>query len=327
MTDYVTKAAAEAEEYDKQRKQQAAEAIAQTNAAAAAEAQAALDETGAAIRDERRAALDTLDTAAVQKQLTLRQVRERMANLGLTASGTEAAGLQAAAVTETRQRQAAQRSRDEAVAALTEALRRTEATIESERAASELKETQDAEQDSASNRTKLMNAAYAAEAKEEAARVKAEATVEAARLKAAASAEKETLSAADRQYESNRKSALFKLYDENAITLEMYTRALEEGWTVDETLRNKEAFVRYNRIAGKAHELYVEKGFEAMMQYVAPYQLTDAELEALCYEIDVSRARVDKWMAGYQSFLDANPNAQSVLEIFERGTPGGLNNL
>lgn len=318
MTDYVTKAAEEAEEYEKQRKQQAAEVIAQTNAAATTAAQAAQDKTGAAIRDERRSTLDTLDTAAVQKQLTLRQVRESMANLGLTASGTEAAWLKAAAVTEKRQQQTAERTRDEAITALTEALSRTEAEIESERAAAELKEMQDAEQDSASNRTKLMDAAYDAEAKEEAARVKAEATVEAARLKAAA--QEESASTTDRQYESNRKSALLKLYNENAITLEMYTRALEEGWTVDETLRNKQAFVRYNGIASKAHDLYVQEGFEAMMYYIAPYQLTDSELEALCYEIDVSRARVDKWLAGYQTFLDGNPNAQKVLEIFKRGS-------
>ncbi len=174
MSNYVKDAKTEADSYAKRRKQQALEVIENINAEAAAEKQAAQADTAAKVGAEQRTALDAWDTAAVQKQVEMQAIREAMAGWGLTASGAERASLGGAAAAAARRSSAVRRSRDDAVAALTAALRRTEQDIEGQRLADVTAEKQAADADADANRTKLLDAAYDAEAKEEAARIKAE---------------------------------------------------------------------------------------------------------------------------------------------------------
>lgn len=317
MSEYVKNAETEAAAYEKQRKKQTEDSVAQLNAAAADAVDAAGAQTATAIRERERAWLDTVDTAAVQRAITDKQVKERLAALGLSASGLADANAHAATVTERRTAQKATRTRDEAVAALTEALTRAEQEIEHERAAAELKARQSAEQDTARNRESLLKAAYAAEAKEEAARESAAARVEAARIKAE-SAKKEAAEG-DRFAEQNRRGALKVMYEAGTITADLYAQALEKGWSTEEAARQSRRYARYNAIAEKARKVFADQGFEAMMRYTAPYSLTDNEWELLCDELKLSHSEVKQWMAGYTSYLHSTPAAEAMLKLFEGG--------
>ena len=79
MSKYEASALAQADAYEKERKKQADAVIAQITADADAKTQAAVDETGAAIRTEQRSLLDTVDAAAVERQVTLGQAKEALA--------------------------------------------------------------------------------------------------------------------------------------------------------------------------------------------------------------------------------------------------------
>ena len=325
MSKYITQAAAEADAYEKQRKQQAAANVEQINAAYEQERQAAVDVTADAIRDEQRTALSQQDMAAVQKQITLKQVRERVANQGLTASGYEHAGEQAAAVTAQRRTQAAENTRDEAVRKLTEALAREEAALESKRAAAVLKEENAAEKDSADNRAALMKAAYAADAKAQSGGSSGgsggSGSSGGSSGSSGSGSGNGSISAG--RAEENRRKGLLTLYEEGAIPLVMYTLALDQGWSVEETLQRKEEYVRTNTIVNRAVEIFTKDGFEAAMRSVAPYQLNDEQRSVLCKALGVPRVRIDEWLNGYQTFIDGNPKVQEVLGLFEEEVPYG----
>ncbi|MBR2406440.1 MAG: hypothetical protein IKB04_09230 [Clostridia bacterium] len=330
MSKYITQAAAEADAYEKQRKQQAAANVEQINAAYEQERQAAVDVTADAIRDEQRTALSQQDMAAVQKQITMKQVRERVANQGLTASGYEHAGEQAAAVTAQRRTQAAENTRDEAVRKLTEALAREEAALESKRAAAVLKEENAAEKDSADNRAALMKAAYAADAKAQSGGGSgggggsgsgSSGSSGSSSGGSGSSGSGNGINAG--RAEENRRKGLLTLYEEGAIPLTMYTLALDQGWSVEETLQRKEEYVRTNTIVNRAVEIFTKDGFEAAMRSVAPYQLNDEQRSVLCKALGVPRVRIDEWLNGYQTFIDGNPKVQEVLGLFEEEVPYG----
>ena len=135
MTDYVKNVNTESDEYEKKRKREAEEAVALINQAAKEKAAKEAAITDAAVAEENRAALAAADTAAVQRQITVSQAKEKLAAMGLLDSGLANATAHAAGVYQTRQTNAANAKRDAAVLSLTEALARTEAELERDRAA------------------------------------------------------------------------------------------------------------------------------------------------------------------------------------------------
>ncbi len=174
MTDYIAHAEKQAAAYAAKRKKQATDAIAEANKVYDARQQAAREETAAAVREAEQNALDVLDTEAVTKQLQWQQVREAMANWGLTGSGSEQARLRGVSSSAHRREQTAHLTRDEATAALSAALKRTEQEIADARRNTVLTEKAAATEDALTQRNKLLGDAYDAAAKEEAARIKAE---------------------------------------------------------------------------------------------------------------------------------------------------------
>ena len=300
MTEYVKSAEAEAAAYEKERKKQAADTLSALAKAAEDERQAAAADAAAAIREQHETAMTATDTAAVQKAITLSQAKERLANLGLTASGAEHAAAHAAAVTERRTAQTAHRTRDQAVAALTEALRQQETAIENERAAAALKATQDAAQDVSKQRDKLLTAAYRAAADEE------EARISAAKKNSAVE-------------EQNRRTALREMYNAGNLNSELYARALAEGWTVVEAIQRKGPYLRYSNIAEKAGEILNDQGLDEMAHYLAMVGVSDVELDMLCHGLQISRKAVVREMNAFRTFLDSSEKAQKVKELFERG--------
>lgn len=283
MSKYQQSALAEADAYEKERKQQAAETIAQITADAETKAQAALDETDAAIQDERRALLDTVDTAAVERQVALGQAKEAVARLGLTGSGLDAARQHAAAVTETRRVQTARRTRDEAVTALTEALSRREQEITQERDAAVLAETQDAEQDALEQRNDLLQAAYKAEASEEAAKIRAAQSAANQKASAAQSAAKSAASRA----ETIRQDALKKLLDKEIIHVDVYIDAMANGWSAEEARRRQIEWTAWRKVSGTFVDAYQKQGYDAAIAMMARYDMTERQLLDICYELQL----------------------------------------
>lgn len=280
MSKYQQSALAEADAYEKERKQQAAEKIAQINAEAETKAQTALDEAGAAIQEQRQAVLDTVDTAAIERQVALGQATEAVARLGLTGSGLDAAHQRAAAVTETRRVQTARRTRDEAITALTEALTRREQEIAQERDAAVLAETQDAEQDALKQRNDLMEAAY-----------KAEATENAAKTSAAQSAANKNTSVAQSKAsrdETIRQDALKKLLSEEKIHVDVYIDAMKNGWSVEETRRRQVEWTAWRKISGTFVDAYQKQGYDAAIAAMAQYDMTERQLEDICFELNLN---------------------------------------
>ncbi len=284
MSKYVSKATAEADAFEEERRKQEEAEVAASNSVFEAERQAAADETALAIRGEQQETLWALDTAAVQQAVTEHQVREQMARLGLSASGSEKARLQAADTTERRATHAAQKSEREAVAALTDALLREEARIEAERAAGEVKLRNQSESDIAKYRKDLMESAYAAESRE---------TVEQSRQESKRANSEASLN------ESNRQKALEKLLDEGAITLEMYVKALEDGWSVDETLSRKKEYTRVGNIISEAQRLYTENSLHDAAKYLAQNNLSDEDLDRAAETLGISRGQLDREIRQY----------------------------
>ncbi len=284
MSQYVKNATAEADAYEKKRKQQAAESIAQINANAAADVQAAVDDTGAAIREEQRTLLDTVDASAVERQVVRKQAKEAVANLGLTGSGLSVAQMTAADTADTRRTQTARRTRDEAVTALTEALTRREEAIESERSAAVLQETQDAEQDALEERGRLMREAYEAESTEKAAYIKAKQAQE--------KREQATATAAAKDAEKLRRTALKEMYQNQYISTEIYVDALEQGWTVAEARQYQLDWSLWRQLSGTFVETYNKKGYDAAIRKMAEHNITDRQLMDLCYELKLDPTKV-----------------------------------
>lgn len=292
MSKYVSKAEAEAAAYEEERKKQEEAEVAASNRQYEAERQAAAFETAEAMRDKEQEALWAMDTAAVQQAVTEHQVREQMARLGLTASGGEQARLSAAETAARRTTHAAQRSEREAVTALTEALQREEARIEAERAANEVKLRNKSESDIAAYRKSLMQSAYSAESRETAAQTRAD--------KAAANAENSL-------QEKNRRLALEKLYGESVITLEMYVKALEGGWSVEETMRYKAEYSRVNDVITEAQRLYTQDGIHEAAKYLVQNNLTDADLDRAAATLGIPRAQLDREIRQYVHRDRENP--------------------
>lgn len=286
---YKKSALAQADAYEQERKKQAQEAIAQITADAEAKTQAAVDDMDAAVREEQRSLLDTVDTAAVERQVTLGQAKETLARLGLTGSGADAAGRHAAALTETRRVQTARRTRDEAVTALTEALSRREQEIARERDAAVLAETQDAERDAQEQRNDLLQAAYKAEASENAAKIRAHQSAQNAAQSAALSAAKAAASRA----ESIRQDALKRMLSENQIHMEVYIQAMEEGWSVSETRRQQVAWTEWRKLSNSFAAMYHDQGYSSMIYTMAKHDITERQLENFCFEmmLDIDRVR------------------------------------
>ena len=112
--------------------------------------------------------------------------------------------------------------------------------------------------------------------------------------------------------------ALKEMLEEQWINSEIYARALDEGWSVQETMEKRDQVILYDRVAREATSLYHNQGFEAMMYYVAKQGLSELELASLCNELGLSHVRVEKWLRGYQTFIDSSPAAAEVLKLFER---------
>ncbi len=300
MTEYEKEAIKTADEYYALRKKQAQEAVDQSNAAYAAQLEEVQTEAGDAIRREDQAVLDALDTAAVEEAVTRQQVREAMANWGLSASGTEQAHLQAARSAAVRQGERAVRERDSAVKALTEALQRTEQEIETARVAAESREIRDAEQDIWEQEDKLLMAAWDAEAKEEAARIKAEQKEASDKRKAELEAEKEANKAKKvtesekNRIEQNRRSALLQLLKTDQLTIELYALALEGGWSVQKALDEQNSWSEENRKVSTALLIYEDYGFEAVMKHMKErYSLK--EVYEICDYLGIGSDRVLEW--------------------------------
>ncbi len=288
MTKYEKNARAEADAYEAERKAQAQTTIASINAAAEEERQAALSDTAASIDEEERTLLDTVDIAAVERQVTRRQAREALSHLGLGGSGYEAAALTAARRTEAHKTGTARRSRDAAVQALTDALARREAEIEQQRTAAEQKEIAQSNKDVQTQRTSLINAAVKAESAEKRAALR----VEEAKVNAEAAAERQAAS----KKETARKQALRELYKKNLIHQYIYTRALDRGWDTDETLRQQVAWTDWRRRSAPLVEAYLHHGYDNMIFQLAKVEnVTDDQLSDLCFELklDIDRVRAD----------------------------------
>ena len=284
MSKYVSKAEAEAAAYEEERKQQEEAEVAASNSIYEAERQAAVDEAAEAMRGKEQEALWAMDTAAVQQAVTEHQVREQMARLGLSASGGEQARLTAAETAARRTTHAAQRSEREAITALTEALQREEARIEAERAANEVKLRNQSESDIASYRKGLMQSAYSAESRETAAQTKAES---------------EAAAGENSLREQNRQKALEKMLSESVINLEIYAKALENGWSTEETLRYKEEYVRVGNVILEAQRLYGQEGIHSAAKYLVQNNLTDDALDRAAETLGVTRAQLDREIRQY----------------------------
>lgn len=297
MSKYEASALAQADAYEKERKKQADAVIAQITADADAKTQAAVDETGAAIRTEQRSLLDTVDAAAVERQVTLGQAKEALARLGLTGSGRENAARHAAAVTETRRTEHARRTRDDAVAALTEALSRREQEIAQARDAAVLEETLDAEQDALTERNKLLEAAYKAEATETAAKLKVSQAARETAARAATSVAKDAAAEA----ESIRKTALKELLKQQHIHPEVYIDALQQGWGIEETRRRQIEWVKWRETSDTFGKTYRRDGFDAMITQLASYDITDRQLKDICFELRIDEDKVRAALAKERS--------------------------
>lgn len=304
MTEYEKLALQEADKYKKEVEKELQKAVEQSNAAYAAELEEVRTEADDAIRREEETVLDTLDAAAVEEEITRQQVREAMANWGLSASGTEQAHLQSAHAVATRQGESAARRRDNAVKALTEALSRTEQEIETARANTESQMIRAAEDDVWEQENKLLAAAWKAEDAEEA---KAQKEAEKAK-KEAEKAEKEAEKAAEKQKrkaeqaaqkklntkEQNRRSALLQLLQADRIIPEIYGVALESGWSVQETLKKQRIWSEENSNLSEAALIYEDEGFDALMKHLrSKYALKD--VYGYCEQLGIERDDVTAW--------------------------------
>lgn len=351
MSDYMKTAKAEADAYAKKRKQQALTVIEQTNAAAKAETEAAQAETAGDVRNAQRTALDALDAAAVERQVEMQNIRRAMAGWGLTESGTERGKLQGATRAASRRSATARQTRDEAVAALKTALADKTAAIEKKRVEAVTDEKHKADGDAAATREKLVKAAMTAEAKETAAREKAETEerraeiekqeqvmkwkredaekIEAAMEKERKEQEKKDKESnkktedddaealkASKQAEANRRKALGALLDDDAIVGEVYAQALTEGWSVERAIREQSNYIKYNKAIKQAKVLYDKSGFEAMMGYVAPFDLPDTFQRRLAQSLDIPYAKVHDWMVGYRNFRDSSGKVKEMDDLW-----------
>lgn len=319
MSDHIKHAEAETEAYKKKRKEELTAELSRLEAAATAQRDEQRDTAHTALKAAESTRLAAVDTAAVRAALTKKQVRDTLARQGLTGSGTEKARLAGAARAETIARKKADDTRDEAAATITAKRVNAEAAIERKRAEDVAKATASAQADIERQRESLTKAAYAAEAKEEAAAKSAAAKIEAARIKAEASQTKATLTAEQRQEESARKAALKVLYRGNLLTSELYAEALEKGYTVDEALAARNRYVQLNEVISFGLRLYQNNGFEAMMSYVAPYQLSEKEWDEFCRRTNISRQKVQRWIGGYNAWMEEDPVLSEKLSDIFRG--------
>lgn len=285
---YEASALAQADAYEKERRRQAEEKIAQIRAEADAAVQTAVDETGDAVRAEERSFLDAVDTAAVERQVTLGQAREAVARLGLAGSGLDAANQHAAALTATRRTQTARRTRDEAVTALAEALARREEETARRRDAAVLAETQDAEQDALKERNELLEAAYKAQASENAAKIKAEQAEKTAKEAAERSAQRTAASRA----ETIRQDALKKLLSQGLIQVDVYIDAMQQGWSPEETRRRQVAWTAWRKLSAGFVQTYRKQGYDTMIAMMTKHHITERQLQDLCNELQIDSGRV-----------------------------------
>ena len=248
--------------------------------------------------------LAAVDTAAVKAALTRKTVRDTLARQGLTGSGTETARLRGADYAETLARRRADETRDEAAAAATAKRVKADAAIDRALAEDTAAATQKADSEIEKRREMLVKAAYAAESKEEAARIKAEASKEKLELK---------LSDEQKLQEKARKEALKVLYNEGFITYVMYATALEQGQSVEDVMAVRERYKQFNEIVTVAMRLHQNTDFETMMRYVAPYQLSESEWEELCERLDISRQKVQQWIGGFNAWMQEDPALSDIL--------------
>ncbi len=288
MTDYEKQAAAAALEYEKKRKQTATEAADSVIAAAEAEKQAELDKTADKIATERAEALRAVDTAAVEREITRRQVGETLSRLGLTASGQEAAQLTAADTAARWASEGARRTRDKAVAALTEALERREQEIDRKRDAETSQIYTDAEEDIATESSRLYEAAITAAGKAEAERLRIQ---ESQRKEAEAerrreeTRERNAATAAAKEAESQRRAALKALFQKQGISADVYAEALVEGWSVDEARSQQAAWKVWRTFSGKLVQEYARGNKDSVIKQLAAYDPTERELTDLSIEL------------------------------------------
>ena len=290
MTKYEESARREADEYAKERKKQAEALAQQITDEAEAEVQAAVDDTGAAIREEQHAALAAVDTADVTRRVVQKQAQETLSRLGLLGSGGEAAMTHAAATAARRRTVGAHRTRDEAVASLTEALARREQEITQRRDADILAVNTAAEQDVAEQRERLLKSAYAAEAKETEAQITAaqKAQSDAARLAASVVSKEES------SREQIRKTALRTLYERRLLHPEVYIDALELGWSMDQAREEQIKWTAWRKRSSDFVKTYSREGYDATVTQDSSYDVTDRQLRDLCYELNLD---VEKFIA------------------------------
>ena len=338
MSDYVKSVNTESDEYEKKRKREAEEAVALINQSAAEKAAEAAATTDTQMAEERQKALQSADMAAVQRYATLSQAKEKLAAMGLSSSGLAGVAAKSAQAYQTRQMNTANKKRDAAVAALAEALLNTEAKIERERAAAVQNENEQVTDDVTSYRAGLLKSAYSAASKENVAKTEAAAKEAAAKTEAAAkeavakteaeaaierekiksaTTEKELAQKQAKEQEKQRVQALEKLYETNTVPTEIYSQAIDKGWDVATTLNKAEEWLAYRRMRVEAQQRYQDEGFDSMMRYLAPLNLSSDQLDAICNTLNVPRKRVDEWLTGWRLFMESSPNNE-WLEYYER---------
>ena len=314
MSEYVKHAESEAAAYKKKRQKALEEQLARLGSDAAAEHDEQRDAAHATLKAAEKERLSAVDTAAVKAALTRKTVRDTLARQGLPGSGTEAARLRSADYAETLARRRAEMTRDEKAETATAKRVTADAAIDRELAKDTESAVQKADSEIEKRREMLVKAAYAAEAKEEAARVKAEADKEKLAMK---------LSDDQKLKEKARKEALKVLYDEGFITYTMYATALEQGQSVDDVMAVRERYKKFNEIVTVAMRLHQNTDFETMMRYVAPYQLSESEWEELCERRDISRQKVRQWIGGFNAWMQEDPELSAILKdaLGRRDTP------
>lgn len=309
MSDYIAHAEAEAAAYEKKRKKQLEDERKRLQAEAEAAHTAERDTAHAALKQATQTRRAAVDTAAVKAALTKKQVRETLARQGLTGSGTEAARLKGADYAESKAAVAASRAYDSTAHTATAKRLQEDADIDRALAEDVASETAKAETEIGKKRESLTKAAYSAASREEA-----------ARIKAAAAKEKAEVTDARKQAEKDRKSALAALYRGKVLNAELYARALEQGYSVEEALASRGRYLSLNTLISQSERLAGTMDFESLMRLVAPYQLTDSEWDEFCRRTGIPRVKVDRWIGGFNAWMEEDPTVSAILaDVFGKG--------
>lgn len=298
MSQYITSAANEAEQYKTERKRAAEAAIRQQNAVYDEKQAASDQQVETATRAAETKLLDTVDTAAVEEALALAEAREALARAGLATSGyakTRTVGIQQAAA---RAGDAARRDKKAAEAkAVAEGDSRTR-DIAQAREQYAREQNAKADEDAAQFRQKLMSSAYAAEAKETAAATAAQQKREAAAAKAREKAQKEAANRASQrakaaeqekqQAESRRREAIRLMYNSGVISPTMYAMGLEYGWSSNDL---QEVY-----LVTRQAQRYVKDGNpKGAVQYVQMSRLTPEQMTAALRDAGVDDYYIEQY--------------------------------